>query len=139
MDIQKKFKDNKFIEFNLCIFLFLWFLKNILISGCAVYPASFTCINKLPWYNTENRNFIDANQISLESEAWAKNWNTYNKKQISLGKKNIDKIESQKKYVKRFFWFKEWSNVHGLVILKKDRNLFNSYLDFNNLRKKKSL
>ena len=102
-----------------CVFfLFLWFLKNILISGCAVYPASFTCINKLPWYNTENRNFIDANQISLESEAWAKNWNTYNKKQISLGK-NIDKIESQKKYVKRFFWFKEWSNVHGLVILKK--------------------
>ena len=102
-----------------CVFfLFLWFLKNILISGCAVYPASFTCINKLPWYNTENKNFIDANQISLESEAWAKNWNTYNKKQISLGK-NIDKIESQKKYVKRFFWFKEWSNVHGLVILKK--------------------
>ena len=102
-----------------CVFfLFLWFLKNILISGCAVYPASFTCINKLPWYNTENRNFIDANQISLESEAWAKNWNTYNKKQISLGK-NIDKIDSQKKYVKRFFWFKEWSNVHGLVILKK--------------------
>ena len=102
-----------------CVFfLFLWFLKNILISGCAIYPASFTCINKLPWYNTENKNFIDANQISLESEAWAKNWNTYNKKQISLGK-NIDKIESQKKYVKRFFWFKEWSNVHGLVILKK--------------------
>ena len=34
-----------------CVFfLFLWFLKNILISGCAVYPASFTCINKLPWY-----------------------------------------------------------------------------------------
>ena len=102
-----------------CVFfLFLWFLKNILISGCAVYPASFTCINKLPWYNTENRNFIDANQISLESEAWAKNWNTYNKKQISLGK-NIDKIESQKKYIKKFFWFKEWSNVHGLIILKK--------------------
>tara|TARA_B100001057_G_scaffold498779_1_gene607000 strand:+ start:1097 stop:2140 length:1044 start_codon:yes stop_codon:yes gene_type:complete len=103
----------------ICVFfLFLWFLKNILISGCAIYPASFTCINKLPWYNTENKNFIDAHQISLESEAWAKNWNTYNKKQTRLGK-NIDKIESQKKYVKKFFWLKEWSNVHGLLILKK--------------------
>ena len=103
----------------ICIFfLFLWFLKNVLVSGCAVYPASFTCINKLPWYNTENKNFIDANQISLESEAWAKNWNTYNKKQRSLGK-NVDKIESQKNYLKKFFWLKEWSNVHGLLILKK--------------------
>ncbi len=114
-------KNLKIINLSnlICVFfLFLWFLKNILISGCAIYPASFTCINKLPWYNTENRNFIDANQISLESEAWAKNWNTYNKKQTALGK-NIDKIESQKNYVKKFFWFKEWSNVHGLVILKK--------------------
>ena len=102
-----------------CIFfLFSWLFKNILVSGCAIYPASFTCINKLPWYNTENKKFIDASQISLESEAWAKNWNTYNKKQISLGIK-IDKIESQKEYIKKFFWFKEWSNVHGLLILKK--------------------
>lgn len=103
----------------ICVFfLFLWSIKNILISGCVIYPASFTCINNLPWYNTENRNFIDANQISLEAEAWAKNWNTYNKKQTHLGK-NIDKIESQKKYVKKFFWLKEWSSVHGLFILKK--------------------
>ena len=114
-------KNLKIINLSnlICVFfLFLWFLKNILISGCAIYPASFSCINKLPWYNTENRNFIDASQISLESEAWAKNWNTYNKKQTTLGK-NIDKIESQKNYVKKFFWFKEWSSVHGLVILKK--------------------
>tara|TARA_B100000963_G_scaffold139574_1_gene121541 strand:- start:20083 stop:21765 length:1683 start_codon:yes stop_codon:yes gene_type:complete len=115
---KKNFKIINLSNVICVFFLFLWFLKNILISGCAVYPASFTCINKLPWYNTENRSFIDANQISLESEAWAKNWNTYNKKQIGLGK-NIDKIESQKNYVKKFFWFKEWSNVHGLVILKK--------------------
>ena len=63
--------------------LIFWFFKNILVSGCVIYPANFTCINNLPWYDLSKNNFINANQISLESEAWAKNWNTHRKKEIN--------------------------------------------------------
>ena len=111
----------KIINFSnvLCLFfLLLWFIKNILISGCIIYPVSFTCINKLPWYNLNNKNFVNAKQISLSGEAWAKNWNTYNTKQKSLGIEK-DKFESQEEYIKNFFWLNEWIMDHGKLILKK--------------------
>ena len=72
---------------NISVFLLVfWFLKNILVSGCVIYPVSFTCINNLPWYDLSKNYFINANQISLESEAWAKNWNTHRKKETNLNK-----------------------------------------------------
>ena len=113
--------NSKIINFTniLCLFLIsIWFVKNILISGCAIYPVSFTCINKLPWHNTDNKSFLSPNQVALASEAWAKNWNTYYKKEKIQGK-NIEKINSQKKYIKNFFWLNEWSQDHGKFILKK--------------------
>ncbi len=104
---------------SICLFLFsFWLIKNILISGCAVYPVSFTCIDKLPWYNTENNSFINAEQISLSSEAWSKNWNTHYNKQ-RLVDKDLDKLNSQTEYITNFFWLNEWLNVHGKFILKK--------------------
>ena len=98
--------------------LIFWFFKNILVSGCVIYPANFTCINNLPWYDLSKNNFINANQISLESEAWAKNWNTHRKKEINSNK-DINKNISQKKYIENFVWLKEWSNIHGKLIIKK--------------------
>jgi hypothetical protein len=104
---------------NISVFLLVfWFLKNILVSGCVIYPVSFTCINNLPWYDLSKNYFINANQISLESEAWAKNWNTHRKKETNLNK-DINKNNSQKKYIKNFVWLQEWSNNHGKQIIKK--------------------
>ena len=100
------------------LLLISWFFKNILVSGCIIYPASFTCINNLPWYDLSKNYFVNANQISLEAEAWAKNWNTHRKKEINLNE-DINKDNSQKNYIENFLWLKEWSNIHGKHIIKK--------------------
>ena len=117
------------------LILFFWFLKNILISGCLIYPASFTCNNNLPWYNENNPSFINAEQISKASEAWAKNWNTYRKIE-SGGTTTIDKYSSQKKYIKNFNWVGEWSKVHGKYIANKLLPLLIVLLIFYFLTKK---
>lgn len=50
-----KFYKNKFItafkdKFNILMisFIFLWFIKNLIISGCLVFLLNFTCFS-LPW------------------------------------------------------------------------------------------
>lgn len=100
------------------IMLFFWFTKNILISGCLIYPVSFTCNSNLPWYNENKVNFVNAEKISIASEAWAKNWNTFRKKETKQTTA-LDKFSSQKKYIKDFNWVKEWSKVHGKFIINK--------------------
>lgn len=72
-------------------FLSLWLIKNILISGCAIYPILNTCFDKLNWTDK-----FTAKYISTENEAWAKNWPD--------SKLNYD----HKKYIKNFNWFNDW-------------------------------
>lgn len=98
-------------------FLFFWLLKNILVSGCAIYPVNFTCIDKLPWHDKSSQHFTSPKNISLSSEAWAKNWNT--KKDKDKNKENFDKLVSQKEFIKNFNWLNEWLNDHGKYILVK--------------------
>lgn len=45
----RNFKHSFFIIFPISIF---WFLKNIIISSCLVYPLKITCIKKLNWFNS---------------------------------------------------------------------------------------
>ena len=71
----------------------LWILKNILISGCLIYPIAFTCINNLSWTNLEK-----VKEISLENEAFTKNWPNYEQRHIN----------SQSFYVSNFNWVKTW-------------------------------
>ena len=52
------------------IFLFIWIIKNSLISGCLFYPISKTCIVDLPWANV-----YKTSKVSIETEAWSKSWN----------------------------------------------------------------
>ena len=60
-------KDEKII---FCFFfILLWFLKNILTSGCIVFPINQTCFNNLQHSNPE----IVSN-TSNEAEAWAKGY-----------------------------------------------------------------
>tara|TARA_A100001011_G_scaffold394304_1_gene486370 strand:+ start:1810 stop:3447 length:1638 start_codon:yes stop_codon:yes gene_type:complete len=93
-------KKNFFISF----FVFLWIAKNILTSGCALYPLKVTCVNNLKWTNLEK-----AEKVSIENEAWAKGWPDFRKKEIDI---------KQKDYSKKFYWLNTWLQNHFIIILK---------------------
>ena len=73
----QKFSRTQTSYFLLLIFTsIIYFVKNLIISGCLIFPISQTCINYLPWTNTENvqnftqrvmttNNAIRLNQILL--------------------------------------------------------------------------
>ena len=93
--------DRKII-FSL-VFVFLWIVKNIIVSGCAIYPISKTCIGNIQYF--------DAKKTKIESisgEAWSKDWNNYKEK-----KYNIDE------YNKKFRWLSTWSQTHFKIIIEK--------------------
>ena len=85
------------------ILLYLWFVKNIITSGCAIYPIKITCIEKLPWVNIDQ--VITAN---IEGEAWSKGWSD---------KTSVDSNLSTKEFIKNLNWVNAWSNKHLKYIL----------------------
>ncbi len=93
-------KDEKII---FCFFfILLWFLKNILTSGCIVFPINQTCFNNLQHSNPE----IVSN-TSNEAEAWAKG---YPDSKIKNG---------YTEYNSKFNWLETWSNNHLNKIIEK--------------------
>jgi hypothetical protein len=84
-------------------FLSLWILKNIIISGCAIYPISKLCFQSLEWTNINQ-----TKMVSQENEAWTKAWPDFN---------NINNI-SQSEYSKKFNWVSTWSKTHLKKITK---------------------
>ena len=91
------------ISFFAIIFLFLWVFKNIIISGCAIYPVSKLCFQGLEWTNINQ-----TKSVSQENEAWTKAWPDF---------KNTNKI-SQREYSKKFNWVSTWSRTHLVKIVK---------------------
>ena len=83
-------------------FFFLWIIKNVLISGCLIYPLQFTCIEKLNWTDIENTRIV---QIS--SEAWTK----------GVSNQNKDNQLSHEEFLKNFNWIDAWSNIHLKLII----------------------
>ena len=82
-------------------FLFLWLLKNILISGCAIFPIHKTCIQELKW--TPNIKIIkDTEQAG---EAWAKAW-----------PQNKNKNLTPKEFNKEFNWLMPWLSTHAKYV-----------------------
>ena len=86
-------------------FLALWLIKNLLVSGCLVYPVSKTCFSNLQWADLNKTEYV-----SLENEAWAKNWPT-------IEKNNTSKI-TQKNFIKKFNWVETWIKNYSINILK---------------------
>ncbi len=84
------------------IILLMWLLKNIFISGCAIYPIKITCNNNLAWTNQDQ-----ISKISIQSEAWSKGWPERNNKNISYEEFN-----------KNFNWIQAWSKKHLNYIIK---------------------
>jgi hypothetical protein len=85
--------------------MFLWILKNIFISSCAVYPIQITCFKNLEWssFQSKQGNPID---VSESNEAWAKDYP--NRKDQSI---------SEKEYISNFKWINVWSHNHIKTVL----------------------
>lgn len=96
--------------FNLFVLLvvILWFVKNIITSGCIIYPIEITCFENFEWFSNNSKDLISANVQSLDNEAWTKGWPDYKGQPVT-----------QTTYVENFFWFKTWALNHGLLIVKK--------------------
>ena len=96
-----KEKYKIFFSFS-SLFILLWLIKNILISGCLIYSVEKTCINKFIW--TDKSETIKQN---ISAEVWAKDWPN-----------RIDNSISQENYLKNFNWLSSWSKNHLKYILK---------------------
>ncbi len=89
--------------FNLPILIIsLWLIKNILVSGCAIYPIKITCIASLKWVNIQ-----DVRNEAIKAEAWAKGWPERKEGNIN-----------QSDFNKKFNWIKAWQKDHQYVFIK---------------------
>ncbi len=104
---KKEFIFNIYNIFILLV-IFSWVVKNIIISGCIIYPIEVTCFERFGWFSNNSNNVVSAAVQSLDNEAWTKGWPDYKGEHVS-----------QKIYVENFFWFKTWALNHGLLIVKK--------------------
>jgi hypothetical protein len=114
--IFTKFKNllkKKIFFFFFIFFILIWILKNILVSGCILYPIKITCIKNLSWYN--EKNVVESH---ISGEAWAKAWIDQDEPKLNL-----------KEYTQGFGWFKTWSKKH----LKKINEKFTPFIIFNTL------
>jgi hypothetical protein len=104
--LQNKFNLKKFF-FTIfsppSLLLYLWLIKNIIISGCAIYPLTITCFKQFSWTNIQK-----TTDISIESNAWAKGWPD------RVEEKNLSMVE----FSKNFNWFEAWRQKHLNYILK---------------------
>lgn len=99
-------KSSLFVVF----FSIIYFIKNFIVSGCFLYPVSFTCLDLVNWYSNNLDSYTNATAISLQSEAWAKSWNTYFQEGAQI---------SYKTYLSNFTWLTNWLINHGHIIVSK--------------------
>ncbi len=108
-NFKKKLKNKK--NYLFLILLLPWFLKNIIVSGCLIYPVEKLCFKNLEWTNIDQVKIV-----SEENEAWTKSWPNF---------KNPNQI-SQKEYSANFNWIETWAKNH----FKKIINILAPYLIF---------
>lgn len=84
------------------LILIIWFVKNIVTSGCIIFPIKNSCIEKLAWTNIEQ-----IKSVNIEGQAWSKGW-----------PERIDKKISMQEFNKNFSWIKAWQQKHMKYIFK---------------------
>jgi hypothetical protein len=97
--IKNNFKLIKIINsiFSLpALLLVIWLIKNIVISGCVIFPIKSSCIEKLPWTNIEQ-----IRSLQTSGQAWSKGWPDRPNKKISM-----------KEFNKDFNWVSAWKKKH---------------------------
>ena len=102
---QEKLRIIKNTKIFLCFFLVaIWVLKNIMISGCLIFPIKQSCLKNLSYFD---KNIV--NLTSNEVEAWSKGFPDQKRKnQLTL-------VE----YSSNFNWIKTWNENHFQKIQKK--------------------
>ena len=80
--LLKKINFNRILKLNrfyfLTFFLIFWILKNILVSGCMLYPVKSLCFQELIWSDIKT-----VESVSSENEAWTKGWPDYTKTKLN--------------------------------------------------------
>jgi hypothetical protein len=104
-DFKKIVKDKRFYFIN--VFFIIWILKNIIVSGCLIFPLTSVCFENFLWSNKPL-----SEHVSIENEAWAKGWPDY----VRENKNKTNKMNI-KEYSKKFNWLGTWSKNHLLKIL----------------------
>ena len=97
-----KFNNFFYSKFALVIYFVVgvYFLKNILISGCLIYPFEFTCFANLDWNTKEI-----ASNLLLKTEASTKGFDKYI---LPLEFKQHLHALNASEYVKNFNWVSIW-------------------------------
>ena len=100
--LKKNLRPILFSKFSF-FFIFLiisYFSKNIIISGCIIYPLDFTCLKFIPWNSSEISKII-----LFDTEVMNKSYYEYSG--------NLSKIE----YIKDFNWKHTWllRNINELL------------------------
>ena len=101
---SKKIKLFSKENFFCFIIISIWFLKNIFVSSCILYPEPKLCFKTLSW-STFNSSVADPQRVKKTSEAWAKDWPN---KKI-----DIDKSE----YIKKLNWVSTWKDNHFKIFI----------------------
>ena len=96
-------KNIKFVF--VILFFIVYILKNIISTGCILYPLKFTCYNNLSWVTIS-----EIKEISAAGEAWSKGISD-----LSASDKN--KYLTYEDFNKNFNWVKAWSKKHLIVII----------------------
>ncbi len=82
-------KNWNYLIISLPIFIFV--MKNILGSGCLIYPVSSTCMEFISWSNSNG-----AKEYSISAEIFNKSWHSYTG---DLSKES---------YIQNFNWLPTW-------------------------------
>lgn len=102
------------INLFLLFVFFLWCIKNLLITGCLIYPINLTCFDSIFWLN--NHAVIEKTVI----EAWSK------------GFPDLKETVKMETYVQNFNWLSTWFKGHFKIIFFKII-LFSSFLLFSSV------
>ena len=89
--------------------LIAWLFKNLIMTGCLIYPLNFTCSDKLSWYSSDLKFEISAKNTSQFSELHSKGWPDFSEeKQYYLN--YDDQLSDKNDFLKNFNWFDEYLN-----------------------------
>ena len=97
---NKKIFSKTFIF--LFIFSILWLLKNFFVSGCLIFPISFTCFETFVWTDIEL-----INRERLAGEAWSKGWSLQNE------------YNNYNDFISKFNWLSVWLKSHFFIVVEK--------------------
>lgn len=104
---KKLFTKLNFYPFFSIVILAFWLLKNVLLSGCLIYPVKQTCIENLSWYSSDPDFIIAAENSSQFSELHSKGWKNFDKN-IQFFKNYDFEREKKEEYLRSFNWLKTY-------------------------------